>query len=598
MKTIKFITLGLSALMLISCNAAENNEHVHDFGYLHEARDSTFLREGNIAYYLCEECGQYFDANKNEIETPFLPKLDKHISLVINNEVKSEIPLVEDRDNALIWETTNIDLREDDLIGLCLTSDNTYQVSFRAEGNIKEEYHVHNDAIADINVVCTDNGVHMSISGYEYRGLAVKVNDNLYPLNETTYYDKTTKTYIYGWHYFDKGDKVTVVNTITKETFDFDDIAESEAWKKHDYHRGENNEIVIDETTRYGVEFSRGGNNKITLTKTYNPNSGSNFAINYASDKENVILKDESIPKTSEEYKESTWYINNPLVINGSDYANYFDVKGLHFYQATLDISENEEFNIVDSSNNVVPGYHLENAYVDGDFYEIDNDYLKITKGGKYLVSYIPIQDIITISELGVEADAYMMHNGEFIPLTKDAAGMVHVNNLVITEKNDYVTFVDDKYGSMEITLADGTDATVVRAFTTSGMTLVYIQKTGTFNLHLNLSTKVLTVDIVSLDEEPTEVEIKYLYGKEVGTKTLTVNPDNADEKCVLGINITDISGYIVFYDTDYNMVDDVSLDTASQSIASTMYGLIYIHEAGTYDIFININTHVVRIVK
>ena len=581
--------------MLTSCGAS-NPGHVHQYGDLIPGKDSTFFDEGNVAYYYCEECQTYFDENKNEIESPFTPKLDHHVSLMLNNEVKSEFLIMEERDNFIAWQMTDVDLKENDLIGLCLTSDTTYVVEFRAQGNITEDHHVHNDAIADIGIDCTPNGLYMTVSGYVYRGLVVKVNDNLYPLNETTYYDKVTKTYVYGWHCFSVGDKVTVVNTITNETFDYDDIAASDAWKKHDYHRGDNDEIVIDEEARFGVEFSRGGNNKITLTKSYAPNKGTGFSVNYASEKENVALKDESIPESSEEYQASMWYIKNELVINGDDYINYAEVKGFHYYQATLDIAENEEFNIVDSNNNVTPGYHLESAFVDGDFYTINNDYLKITKGGKYNVTYVPIQDVIMISEIAQAADAYMMHNGEFISLVKDESNIVHVNNLVIIEKNDYVSCVDGKYASLEITLADGVDATVLRAFTSSGMTLIYFQKTGTFNLHLNLTSKVLSVDIVSIDEEV--ANIKYLYGNKLGTKTFVDNPNNAEEKCVLGFTIDDITGYLVIRDDSYNMVEDISLDTDTQAIASTMSGLIYLHETGTFDLFINVKTHVVHIDK
>ena len=75
-------------------------------------------------------------------------------------------------------------------------------------------------------------------------------------MNHVTYLDGTTKTYIYGYHSFSIGDKMTVVDKDNNITYGFSNIASDTAWNKYDFHEGTNNEFVFDKAGRYGIEFN------------------------------------------------------------------------------------------------------------------------------------------------------------------------------------------------------------------------------------------------------------------------------------------------------------------------------------------------------
>lgn len=83
----KFLGLGLclvSAFVLASCTPTNSGkgtvmptestkestgqkEHVHKYKHK-DAKESTYIKKGNIEYYTCSGCGKYFDAEKNEID--------------------------------------------------------------------------------------------------------------------------------------------------------------------------------------------------------------------------------------------------------------------------------------------------------------------------------------------------------------------------------------------------------------------------------------------------------------------------------------------------------------------------------------------------
>lgn len=48
----------------------------HNYGELIPAVEPTKKSEGNVAHYKCSICSKYFDADKNEIDSPILPKVE------------------------------------------------------------------------------------------------------------------------------------------------------------------------------------------------------------------------------------------------------------------------------------------------------------------------------------------------------------------------------------------------------------------------------------------------------------------------------------------------------------------------------------------
>ena len=63
------------------CHEQENRDidaNSHSYGYLRDFLEPTCVSDGNVAYYQCSECGQYFDANKTPIESVVIPASGVH----------------------------------------------------------------------------------------------------------------------------------------------------------------------------------------------------------------------------------------------------------------------------------------------------------------------------------------------------------------------------------------------------------------------------------------------------------------------------------------------------------------------------------------
>lgn len=578
-------------------------EHQHRFSELHEELAPTFLYEGHIAYYECLECHKYFDINYQEVDSIVIPKLSNEIVLLVNEQNKGDFTITTLEENTIVWDINNINLSKDDVISLASKADNTVTYSYfpNTNTNITEEFKVHNDADnATINVTYTLNGLYVSISGFEYDGVVIKINDTEYPMNQVTYREEDKQTYIYGYAYIKQNDIVTVIDKDNDIIYDYDDLENDTLWNTFDFHKGDNDEIIFDYQARYGFEFDRGGDKKISIVKTFAPNATNKTAISFEAEKDNVEMVDNNIPQTDPSYDETLWYIKHEAVINSEDIVSYIQTNGLHIYSAHITLEINEKFNIADITNSsVIKGDHLVSLYcntVTGNF-AIEGDYIKSLKGGAYDVVYMPSCSSIVIYESATTgADAYLMVNGESKPLNKDINNVVTYENLEV-KKNDYIVFADSAYNTLTITLSNTIDASICHKMDVSNMTMVYFDKAGTFTLHLDLTSLVLSIDVIEI--APVAMTGGRIYFSKAGNKNLVQNPDNSDELCVKDVQISDISGYAVIYDQDSNMITPtLSSGSEQYAVFPSSTPLFYITQTGTFDFYINKTTHVLRIEK
>lgn len=581
----------------------EINALGHNYGSLIRGYLPSYYFDGMKDYYRCDRCQSYFDANKNEttLEALKLEKAGDSIAICLNGVEKGTFTLTEKNESEVKWTYQNISVASGEVVTLTKPGNPTYKYGFFGGGNLDNEDKIITTATATLNLVATPNGLQLEVTGYKNPGLVVKVNENEYPLTKVTYYEDNKETYIYGYHYFNVGDKMTVVDNVNNIVYDFDDIENDTAWNTFDFHKGTNNEIVFDYQARFGIEFDRGGDKKISITKTFGPNDGSAFEIDFTSDKSSVSMKEYAFDKTDDEYEEMLWYLNNENVINNSDIIEYIQTNGLKVYMATVDFKVGETFNVHNITKNTsINADHLATVYGDNTNYvTIDGNYLKITKAGSYLVEYVPSSDIIALFAVGgsiaIGGDGYLMANSSFIQGTRDNSGLVVYNNVSVS-KNGYVVFMDSDYNMLSPTLDSSCDSTLVRI--SSG--LIYLNKTGVFNFKINMETNVFFIEVVSIDEETVSTP-KYLSGKGGLFKTLVENPLNSEEVYATDVVVPNIedSFYLSFYDDSFNGIDDISLDADSVAYGAVMMGqMIYMSQNGTYNVYINKTSHVVRLVK
>ena len=584
----------------------EQPEHVHNYGSLVEEILPSYYYDGTKAHYYCSECQTYFDSNKNPVtqESLVLPRASDNVAISLNGVEKGTFTFLEKDENHASWEYKNLIVEVNDVVTLTKPGEPTYTYKYFGGGNVDKDGKVLTAGTVDIDLTATPNGFQLEMSGYKYLGLVVKVNDEEYPLTKVSYYEDNKETYVYGYHYFNVGDKMTVVDKLTYTVYDFKDLENDTKWNTFDFHKGTNNEIVFDYQARYGIEFDRGGDKLISITKTFAPTDGSAFQVNYSSDKAATNLEKMVLGQTDELYDELSWYLNHEAVINNLEMKDYIATNGFVMYQATISFAKNEMFNIKNATKNtIIKGEHLVSVFADSNvgLVEISGDYIKVLDDASITVLYIPYCDSISLYFNGSSsaADAYVYLDGNFIP--------VAINNNVIEYNNFHVdqygsfSIVDGTYSGIEFTLATGYDATVMNATTTSGMTVLMFYKAGTFSVSLDLSTHILTVTIIELDGATQSNTPKYLSGKGGLYKTLVNNPENADEVYASNVAISGAadSFYIAFYDENMDGITDLTIDASSSSYGTVMMGqLIYITQDGTYNIYIHKTSHVVRLVK
>ena len=586
-----------------SSSQESSSIHVHVYGSLVEEVLPSWSYDGMKAHYHCSECGQYFDEDKNPVTEASLklPRAGENLAVSVNGVQKGVFTNTSKDDHSATWEFKGLTVAVGDVITLTKPGDATYRYSYFGDGNVDKDGKILTAGTVDLDLSANANGFHLNVSGYKYPGLVVKVNDAEYPLTKVSYYENNKETYIYGYHYFNIGDKMTVVDNLTNTVYDFDDLESDTTWDIFDFHKGTNDEIVFDYQARFGIEFDRGGDKLISITKAFAPNDGSAFQINYSSDKAAVDLQKMVIGANDEMYDEISWYLRNEVVINNQDMVEYVDNNGFALYQATVSFAKDEMFNIKNvTANSTISGSRLASIYTQSTeaMVTLDGNYIKLLKDASVTVVYAPYCDVISlyISAASSADGAYVYFGGNFIP--------VEINNNVIeynnfhADKYEMIAFYDTSYNQIEFTLAAGYDATVFGL--TSSMLMIY--KAGTFSVSLDLTTHVLTVTIVELDEQPQgDVVPKYLSGKGGLFKTLAVNPSNSDELYASNVTIA-LNGdtfYIAFYDENVNTISDLSVDSDSSSYAVAMSGsMIYVIKDGTYNIYIHKTSHVVRFVE
>ena len=584
-------------------------EHEHEYGSMYWGNSANFWEDGNIEYYQCETCGKYFDTEYNEVETPVIPKYSTNLSICVNG-TPTELVIGEQHENFIEWSIEGLSVTKGDVITICQTDNAEISHKYFADGNVDTEGKILTTAnAANVVLTATPNGLMLFIDGYKYEGIVIEINDEQYPMVYTAYRDGTP-TYIYGYVNFAVGDKFVIVDNVSGTVYDYDDLHEDYLWDTWDFHRGDNGEFVIDYTTRYGIEFDT--DEKIYIDKTFAPLDGSSYALNFENtDAESVELEQMQIPTGSEGYDDVMWYVAHEDTMNNEDIVSYINEKGLYVYIVKLSLEEGTKFNIKNlTSNSTINAEHLLEVYTENGGLTKDGDYVKILKSGYYSIVYMPSCNGFMVEEMETPADVYMYVDGEFVPLLKGTGGGVVYEGFV-ADTSTNIMFTDNTYTKyLPITLDSQTNPSIARVFEYGGMSMLYFNKAGTYNLSYNVETGVLSITSVGGDEEEggdTQFDpSNYLYylsvsGGSGGTQTLTmqVNESNAKEVCYKGVELT-ASCFIgvieMAKDASSNNTYGAIADTDS-SIAQSYGTVAMVKLAGTYDIYFDTVAKTIKLV-
>lgn len=615
---IKLLVSVLSISALVGCGEVAPEEplpdeggeqvqptHTHTFSHDY-GHPATFFADGVVEHNHCTGCNKDFDMEGNEITDTKIPQLSHDLALGVNGVIQAEFTadLSEFELQHINWNIASISLQKGDLITLCKSGDAsvTYDYFISSNSNITEEHKVHNNVDnGTVDVHATPNGLTLSISGFEFDGIVIKINDTMYQMNEVTYYDGNQKSFIYGYANISVNDKVVVIDKDNNITYDYDDLEADSTWNVYDFHKGSNDEIVFDYEARYGFEFDRGGDKKISITKAFGPcQSNSTFTLEFDGDRPDETLNKRTYAKTSNEYKEAMWYVSNQCVINNSDILAFAESNGLILHLIYTDFVAGEKFNIKDYANNVTyKADHLVDNHTHSGNIIIEGDYIKVLVTGSYEIIFSAATSSFAIYNSSMSTgDAYLYKGGEFISLHKDSNNVIHYQNLVM-EKNKYIAFADNTMTLItDVTLDSTVDSTIWHK---SSSGLIYFDRAGTFNIHLNLTTKVVTLDIIDVEEQ---LKVFKVYDSDGSGSNRAFSPEfvksteNTAEYCLL--NYTVQYGWLTLTDwTSGSMeaIEDATLTEGSEIV--TIVNYFYIIQTGkTCNFYYNPTAKTLKVVE
>ena len=428
-----------------------------------------------------------------------------------------------------------------------------------------------------------------------YKGIVIEINGDRFAMNFVTYTSDESTSYVYGYAYINAGDKLLIRDTESGAVWGYEDIDAELLWNTWDYHKGEGGEIVFDFTARYAFEFDRSGNKLIYITKVFAPNHGESFGIDFEGERDDITFDSFDLSDSAGSGSEFIDTLTNETTLNNSDFIEYIDENGLWFYYAIIDLEEGEKFSLKNlTTGGTIGADGL--ADITGDITAVtrDGDLVEVLKSGSFYIIYLPAFNTFTIecdttdplSEIYIYAD-------EELTLIPDENGDVFYNGLSVTASSCIMIF-DARNSPLPIILDDAMDKSLVDVTVYGDYYYAYTNKAGTCNLKYNVYTGVLYLEYVGGEEEEPSLPYKiYIaYDNKLG---LTVNPDNPDEMCYLGLTMGAWDEFKV-WDTDNNYIADMTLAAGTAGIV-TDGRIITFQTAGTYDFYINKTTHEVRFV-
>lgn len=613
----------------------------HKYGELTPEVSPTMFEEGVIAHYECAVCGGIFNESKEAVTSTSIEKVVPEISIYLDGEAVAEFTVDETTSGQISLSIADLEVTEGQLVTIRDTANAEviyeYTVSEKqlssvgiTVGNIDPTSHkVRTTSVSDINfTINKDGAAELTMDGYVHSGVVIEVTSSrsagvpvLFPMSKVDYYnDPEMQAYVFGLFGSDGSTSLRIIDMDTDTVYDYDDLSDTNAWDKWSYFRGANGEIVFAEgLSDWWLAFDIGGDGKITLTRHNHP-SGVKPTITVF-DGETIEMEKITLEVGSDEYNYYTWQLTDEAFLRQNEWLEYIDLDNITIYKGFLTVDAGDSFYIGDDYS-IKPWTLLSTVYVEENAidkytgtvkegYQTKYVYgLTLEKSGTYAIEYLPFCNVINIFEVDL-GDGYNMYlDGAFIPLEADGSGILTYEGLE-APKSTNIAFFTSAYSAMPLTLSDSSDASVAHTLTTDGMSSLFFDKAGKFNLSYDTKTGILTIEVVELEEdggsENGSIDDYFIFLSVVdytnGNQTLyfTQNPDNENEVYVrvetMAAN-SYISVGVMEKGGDYSTTNYGTLADTDSSIATNLTAeLINVKVAGPIDVYFNFETKTVKIV-
>ena len=582
-----------------SCGETKTEEIAtlgHDYGSLVEGYLPSYFYDGSQSYYKCSRCKQYFDSSKRATTEAAL-KLEKasdSIAISVNNVQKGLFTQTLKEENVVTWTYSNLEVATDDVLTLTKPGDTSYKYQFFNNGNIDQDGKIITGGKVNLNLTATPNGFSLSVSGYKYPGLVVKINDDEYPMNEVMYYNYATKTHIFGYVRLNAGDVVTVVDNVRNIVYDYHDAGDNVLWNRNDFDRNEEDAILVLHAMTCGIEFEP-TKLQILITKVFEPAEDVSCYYVTSASQHSQQMKVNTIEPGTQAYTEATWYLFNEKVTRNEAYKKYLDYgeKSFNIYTITADFTSGETIKINAVNGRDITGENLSDLRSNN--IKLDGELIKVTGAVTVQIGYTPLFDTLFIYEVENHQfdEVYVLLGGVATPIQaidSIAEFTFHAN------KGNTLSFI---YGGAQLncTLAPGYDATAVSC--TQG--LIIFMKPGTFKTSLDIRTNVVTLTVIELD-------VTYSYSLRILDLVNSSNSKSYTMKVSNGVatanNVTVTAG-LYFY---VMKINDVTVDATTvgtldssvdSSIASLAFDTYYVwNTSGTFNVSFNLTSELISIVS
>ena len=614
----------------------------HKYGELTPEVSPTMFEEGVIAHYECAVCGGIFNESKEAVTSTSIEKVVPQISICLDGEAVAEFTVDETTSGKISLSIADLEVTEGQLVTIRDTANAEviyeYTVSEKQwsslgiiEGNIDPTSHkVRTTSVSDINfTINKDGAAELTMDGYKHSGVVIEITSSrssgkpvLFPMSKVEYYgDPDTQAYVFGLFGSDESTSLRIIDMDTDTVYDYDDLSDTNAWDKWSYSRGANGEIVFaDGLSDWWLAFDIGGDGKITLTRHNHPSVVIKPTITVF-DGETIEMEKITLEVGSDEYNYYTWQLTDEAFSRQDEWLDTVDLENLAIYRGILRVDAGDSF-YIGNDYSMKPWTLLSAVYVEGNAidkytgtvkegYQTKHVYgLTLEKSGTYAIEYLPFCNVINIFEVDL-GDGYNMYlDGAFIPLEADGSGILTYEGLEAT-KGTNIAFFTSAYSAMPLTLSDSSDASVAHTLTTDGMSSLFFDKAGKFNLSYDTKTGILTIEVVELEEdggsENGSIDDYLIFLSVVdytnGNQTLyfTQNPDNENEVYVrvetMAAN-SYISVGVMEKGGDYSTTSYGTLADTDSSIATNLTAeLINVKVAGPIDVYFNFETKTVKIV-
>ena len=615
----------------------------HEYGELIPEVSPTLFEEGVIAHYECVVCGDIFNESKEAVTSTSIEKLVPKISIYLDSAAVAEFSVDETTSGQITLSIADLEVTEGQLVTIRDTADAEviYEYTVHEElwnglgiatvaGNIDPTTRkIRTTSKSNVELVIgRDSGCTLSMDGYVHSGVVIELTHTfgggatqLFPMSKVDYYgDPETQAYVFGLFGSDASTSFRIIDLDTDAVYDYDDLSDTNAWDTWSYSRGANGEIAFAEgTSDWWLAFDIGGDGKITLTR-HNLPSGVKPTITVF-DGETVEMEKITLEVGSDEYKYYTWPLTDEAFSRQDEWLDYIDLENLTIYRGLLTVDAGGSFYIGDDYSRkpwtLLSTVYVEDNAIDKYVGSIKEGYytkpaygITLEKAGTYVIEYLPFCNVINIFEVDL-GDGYNMYlDGAFIPLEADGSGILTYEGLEAT-KSTNIAFFTSAYSAMPLTLSDSSDASVAHTLTTDGMSSLFFDKAGKFNLSYDTKTGILTIEVVELEEdggsENGSIDDYFIFLSVVdytnGNQTLyfTQNPDNENEVYVrvetMAAN-SYISVGVMEKGGDYSTTNYATLADTDSSIATNLTAeLISVKVAGPIDVYFNFETKTVKIV-